>query len=57
MKTIVGAYLLALWAAMGTVRGAHNNASQSTTLIHIGLLLPSFKTRPAGMGKLLLPWD
>jgi hypothetical protein len=56
MKTIVGAYFLALWAAMDTVRAAHNNTSKSATLINLGLL-PTFKTRPAGMDKLLLPRD
>src|SRR4029077_10874633 len=56
MKTMVGAYFLARWAGMGTVRAAHNNASRSATLINVGLL-PSFKTRPAGMGKWLLPRD
>jgi hypothetical protein len=56
MKTMVGAYFLARWAAMGTVRAAHNNASKNATLINVGLL-PSFKTRQAGMGKWLLPRD
>src|SRR5436190_21867015 len=53
MKTMVGAYFLARWAAMGTVRAAHSHASTSATSIHVGLL-PSFETRPAEMGKWLL---
>jgi hypothetical protein len=41
---------------MGTVRAAHDSASKRATLINLDLL-PSFKMRPAGMGKLLLPRD
>jgi hypothetical protein len=56
MKTIVGGYVLALWPATGNGRAAHNHASKRAALINVGLL-PSFKMRPGGMAKLLLPRD